>query len=94
MVLEKESIKLLEKALEKLDKGFTLPPLNHTCDLEMMGKILGHVAEKMQNNYPYFHPLFSGQMLKPPHPIARTAYALAMWINRFHSSHAPKSDTV
>jgi glutamate/tyrosine decarboxylase-like PLP-dependent enzyme len=35
----------------------------------------------MQNNYPYFHPLYAGQMLKPPHPIARTAYALTMYLN-------------
>jgi tyrosine decarboxylase/aspartate 1-decarboxylase len=25
--------------------------------------------------------LYAGQMLKPPHPVARLAYALAMWIN-------------
>jgi glutamate/tyrosine decarboxylase-like PLP-dependent enzyme len=35
----------------------------------------------MRENYPYFHPLYAGQMLKPPHPVARAAYALAMWIN-------------
>ena len=35
----------------------------------------------MRDNYPYFHPLYAGQMLKPPHPVARAAYALAMWIN-------------
>ena len=35
----------------------------------------------MRDNYPYFHPLYAGQMLKPPHPVARLAYALAMWIN-------------
>jgi glutamate/tyrosine decarboxylase-like PLP-dependent enzyme len=39
------------------------------------------VAERLQDNYPYFHPLYAGQMLKPPHPVARLAYALAMWIN-------------
>ena len=33
------------------------------------------------NNYPYFHPLYAGQMLKPPHPVARLAYTLAMTIN-------------
>src|SRR5262249_54591730 len=27
------------------------------------------------------HPLYAGQMLKPPHPVARAAYALAMAIN-------------
>ena len=38
-------------------------------------------AERMQDNYPYYHPHYAGQMLKPPHPIARIAYALALWVN-------------
>src|SRR5205807_2547939 len=32
-------------------------------------------------NYPYFHPLYAGQRLKPSHPVARLAYSLAMYIN-------------
>jgi tyrosine decarboxylase/aspartate 1-decarboxylase len=39
------------------------------------------VAHRLGNNYPYFHPLYAGQMLKPPHPVARAAYALTMKIN-------------
>jgi glutamate/tyrosine decarboxylase-like PLP-dependent enzyme len=39
------------------------------------------VATRLHENYPYFHPLYVGQMLKPPHPLARAAYALATWIN-------------
>jgi glutamate/tyrosine decarboxylase-like PLP-dependent enzyme len=35
----------------------------------------------MQDNYPYHHPGYAGQMLKPPHPVARLAYALSLWIN-------------
>ncbi|MBV8630627.1 MAG: aspartate aminotransferase family protein [Silvibacterium sp.] len=35
----------------------------------------------MGDNYPYFHPLYAGQMLKPPHPVARAAYAMASWLN-------------
>jgi tyrosine decarboxylase / aspartate 1-decarboxylase len=35
----------------------------------------------LKDNYPYFHPLYAGQMLKPPHPVARLAYALALWLN-------------
>jgi glutamate/tyrosine decarboxylase-like PLP-dependent enzyme len=38
-------------------------------------------AERMRDNYPYHHPLYVGQMLKPPHAVARLAYALATWIN-------------
>ncbi len=44
-------------------------------------KVLAAVAERMGDNYPYFDPLYAGQMLKPPHPVARAAYALAMAIN-------------
>ncbi|MGH9816194.1 MAG: pyridoxal phosphate-dependent decarboxylase family protein, partial [Candidatus Acidiferrales bacterium] len=43
--------------------------------------MLAEVAERMRDNFPYFHPLYAGQMMKPPHPVARLAYALAMWIN-------------
>jgi glutamate/tyrosine decarboxylase-like PLP-dependent enzyme len=35
----------------------------------------------MQDNFPYHHPLYAGQMLKPPHEMARLAYVLSMWIN-------------
>jgi len=43
--------------------------------------VLAEVAHRMGDNYPYFHPLYAGQMLRPPHPLARAAYALAMSIN-------------
>ena len=46
-----------------------------------MARVLEDVAHRLGNNYPYFHPLYAGQMLKPPHPVARAAYALAMTIN-------------
>ncbi len=81
MKLERESIKLLAKALEKLESGFDLPSLSPSSDFQEMEKVILRTAEKMQDNYPYFHPLFAGQMLKPPHPIAKAAYMLAMWIN-------------
>lgn len=81
MKLEKESITLLKKALEKLESGFELPSFQTSLDLDAMEDVMNQVAEKMQNNYPYFHPFFAGQMLKPPHPIAKAAYMLAMWIN-------------
>ncbi|HEY3034614.1 MAG TPA: aspartate aminotransferase family protein, partial [Streptosporangiaceae bacterium] len=27
-------------------------------------------AQRLRENYPYFHPSYAGQMLKPPHPAA------------------------
>ena len=32
-------------------------------------------------NYPFHHPRYAGQMLKPPHPVALAAYAAAARIN-------------
>lgn len=81
MKLERESIKLLTKALEKLESGFNLPDMDQSFDSEKMEEVILKTAERMQDNYPYFHPLFAGQMLKPPHPIAKAAYMMAMWIN-------------
>ncbi len=83
MVFEAESLALLEEVLPRLAVGFSaLPegpslPLDHAAILG----VLEQVADRMQQNYPYFHPLYAGQMLKPPHPVARAAYALATWIN-------------
>src|SRR3954471_15064018 len=38
-------------------------------------------AERMAGNYPFFHPRYAGQMLKPPHPVAAAAYAAALHVN-------------
>jgi len=81
-MFEKDTLKILEKALAKLEDGFeSLPAVEQSFDIEGMEAVMMQVAEKMQNNYPYFHPYYAGQMLKPPHPIARVAYMLALWIN-------------
>ena len=81
-MFEKETIKILEKALAKLEDGFgDLPEIEQGFDIEGIEAVMLQVAESMQNNYPYFHPYYAGQMLKPPHPIARVAYMLSLWIN-------------
>ena len=50
-------------------------------DLSALRPVLLEAAERMRDNYPYQHPLYAGQMLKPPHPVARLAYAMAQFIN-------------
>jgi glutamate/tyrosine decarboxylase-like PLP-dependent enzyme len=82
MSLETQSLNLLHKALERLEEGFKeLPEFTTDVDMDALRTVLLEVAEKMQDNYPYQHPLYAGQMLKPPHPIARLAYMLSLWIN-------------
>jgi tyrosine decarboxylase/aspartate 1-decarboxylase len=81
-ILEKDSLPILRRALDELEKGFSsLPPAASVPDEQAMARVIGEVAQRLQDNYPYFHPLYAGQMLKPPHPVARLAYALALWIN-------------
>src|SRR5579864_4054229 len=82
-MLGQESLRVLQQALEKLDAGFAkLPEFESSAPgLERFAEVLAATAERLQDNYPYFHPLYAGQMLKPPHPVARLAYALAQWIN-------------
>src|SRR5258706_7602306 len=82
MALDRDSLKLLQDAKDRLDAGFeSLPHVESDVDPGAVARVLGDVAERMRDNYPYFHPLYAGQMLKPPHAVARLAYALAMGIN-------------
>lgn len=65
-----------------LEAGFSdLPAFSPQADKQAMLPVLEETARRLHNNYPYPHPLYAGQMLKPPHPIAATAYALAMQLN-------------
>jgi len=77
----KKSLIILQKALDKLSEGFANLPFFEQDVPNNTEEILLQVAERMQDNFPYYHPLYAGQMLKPPHEIARLAYMLAMWIN-------------
>jgi glutamate/tyrosine decarboxylase-like PLP-dependent enzyme len=82
MTLEMGSIALMKEALETLESGFKdMPHFESSIDISKLRPVLLEVAERMQDNYPYPHPFYVGQMLKPPHPIARLAYALSLWIN-------------
>lgn len=78
------SLAVLDKALSQLKGSFSaLPSLPEPTPetTAEIAAVLDRVAGRMEDNYPYFHPLYAGQMLKPPHPVARAAYALAMWLN-------------
>jgi glutamate/tyrosine decarboxylase-like PLP-dependent enzyme len=77
-----EFLKLLAESQRTLDEGFSHLPPNPAGPLgERASAILQQVATRLHDNYPYAHPLYAGQMLKPPHPIARAAYTLAMSVN-------------
>ncbi len=82
-MFDREFFALLPQAFEKLNGEFAALP-EASCGApggERMHGVLTELAERLGDNYPYFHPLYAGQMMKPPHPLARMAYSLAMWIN-------------
>src|SRR5277367_6054193 len=80
-------IELLAQALGRQKTEFAALAAVHleggtlSEDTPAMTAVLEETARRMGDNYPYFHPLYAGQMLKPPHPVARAAYALAMKVN-------------
>src|SRR2546421_11766381 len=82
-MLDLESLRLFSEVARKLDNGFRRVPAfqNQPPGMARLAEVPTATAERLQDNSPYFHPLYAGQMLKPPHPVARLAYALAMWIN-------------
>ncbi|HEV2111747.1 MAG TPA: aminotransferase class I/II-fold pyridoxal phosphate-dependent enzyme [Gammaproteobacteria bacterium] len=81
-MLERESLMLLDEALAVLERGFADLPEFRPAPLPPRAReVLLDTARRMQDNYPYPHPLYAGQMLKPPHAMARLAYMLALWIN-------------
>ena len=61
MHFEKRTIEHLQRALDELDAGFK----HLESDLEEdsgndIEDVLIEVARRMQDNYPYFHPLYAG----------------------------------
>lgn len=81
-MIDPRELEILEQALHTLSRGFdALPPHAPELDTAAIAEVLQAAAIRMQDNFPYHHPRYAGQMLKPPHPVARLAYALALWLN-------------
>ena len=81
-MINKTELRLLQACLDQLESGYkALPEFTPDIDEDALMAVLSQVAERMQDNYPYYHPQYVGQMLKPPHPIARIAYAMSLWVN-------------
>ncbi len=48
---------------------------------ERLASAFTELTERLRDNYPFFHPSYAGQMLKPPHPAAVAGYLTTMLIN-------------
>src|SRR2546429_3008379 len=85
-MLDQKSFGALWEAAKRLDCGFTgLPNLEgQPPGMDRLEEVLNTTAERLKDNYPYFHPLYAGQMLKPPHPEARMADRKSTRLNSSH----------
>ncbi len=82
VAFDPRELEILDEAMRRLGAGFEhLPAVEGTASDARVRDALLAAAERLHDNFPYPHPLYIGQMLKPPHPVARLAYALAMHIN-------------
>lgn len=50
-------------------------------DEDVLRSAFEEFITRLSDSYPFFHPSYIGQMLKPPHPVAMLAYFTAMQIN-------------
>lgn len=88
MTFDRESLALLGEALVTLADGFRgLPEVLPTVDIAQLREPLLAAARRLHDNAPYHHPLYVGHMQKPPHPVARLAYALTLWLNPNNHAH-------
>ncbi len=79
-------IELVERALREVAAWETEwgPFEKHSAlsvEPGLLESALSEYVRRLRGNYPFFHPRYAGQMLKPPHPIAVAAYAAAQRIN-------------
>lgn len=80
----RDLLPLLQAGLDRLDA--VKAPLGHfqtpeSPGLEHVEAALTEYVARLSQNYPFSHPAYVGQMLKPPHPAAWLAYTLAMTVN-------------
>ena len=61
--------------------GAFTPHSSLQVDPALFGSALAELQDRLRDNYPFFHPRYAGQMLKPPHPAAVVGYLSAMLIN-------------
>ncbi|MEX2435236.1 MAG: aminotransferase class V-fold PLP-dependent enzyme, partial [Balneolaceae bacterium] len=80
----KPYLPILEKTLHKLDmwrRSYGVEGMEEAISPDQIEDILVKLAKRLEGNYPFHHPQYAGQMLKPPHPAAWLAYALTMTVN-------------
>jgi hypothetical protein len=81
-----ELVRWLAQAVEAHDAwlagygGYDAHPSLDVSD-ERLAEPFAELVERLRDNYPFGHPSYAGQMVKPPHPVAMVGYLAAMQLN-------------
>ncbi len=70
-------------AMTAWEQGFGPAPGHPALELGpgRVEALLDELTTRLHDNYPFFHPRYAGQMLKPPHPAAIAAHLATMLVN-------------
>src|SRR5690554_3523032 len=84
--MKKQASIILNKSLDSLrawEESYGAWDMDSTLFVaeDKLSKVFETLTQRLKGNYPFHHPVYAGQMLKPPHFVAWAAYALAMSIN-------------
>jgi glutamate/tyrosine decarboxylase-like PLP-dependent enzyme len=84
--MNKQAKQALDQGLESLQswkESFGAWEFDPTLSVseEKSREVFSRLSQRLKCNYPFHHPVYAGQMLKPPHPITWASYAMAMSIN-------------
>ncbi|MFI9724175.1 pyridoxal phosphate-dependent decarboxylase family protein [Streptomyces sp. NPDC052396] len=76
----------LPRAAEVMERwgerfGPYTPHPSQEIDDAAFAPVFERFAKRLEDNYPFFHPRYAGQMVKPPHPAAIVGYVTAMRFN-------------
>lgn len=62
-----------QNSFDSFEAAFPIPP--------NFAEILDEYLKRLEGNYPFFHPNYAGQMIKPAHPVAILGYLAAQLHN-------------
>ncbi len=82
--METQYLNLLSAALSDFNRSIGAHghyEASQHVDGERLKSVLGQYVDRIKTNYPFAHPAYAGQMLKPPHPAAWLGYSIAMLVN-------------
>lgn len=83
MQIDKTTLALIGQFAEQWQQhwGSFTPDASLAVSADIFESAWANYTQRLMGNYPFHHPRYAAQMLKPPHPVAILGYMAAMLIN-------------